>query len=345
MTIEPGVALDGHGRPIVVDGVTTTSLPRPSVTELSLYIQYDEVALEPVPVPDTDDAIDDESTANRTLERFELTYREGTSGDRTQRPDVDVPDVGTDCTDTASLSHRLLERYHNRNRSSAQSDSEPKTDVFLGSFERTPDRGWTESAASTPREFVYDHELLFGTIIDQITDTDNPHRTPVEREPPDVPDDLTAVSERLDALKTEIERVEQDQTDLTRYVMRKTRNDRARFFDDLAERLEQRPNEGVASRLARDIAAAARVNDEQFSDSEDAYRRHVQQTLEQLIELGDRLEGVTTEASLERYLRSVSALQAALEDDGSVLALAETQDRVCEAADTLEILVDVVPDE
>ncbi|MFD1565130.1 hypothetical protein ACFR99_16450 [Haloarchaeobius amylolyticus] len=344
VTIEPGMALDGHGRPIVVDGVTTTSLPRPSATELSLYIQYDEVTLEPVPVPNTDDAIDDESTANRTAEVFELTYREGSNDGRTQWPDVDIPDIETDDADTASLSHLLLERYHDRDRSSTQSDSETKTDVFLGTFERTPDAGWTEAEDTAPREYVYDHDLLFGTIIDHITDTDNPHRTPAEREPPDIPDDLTAVSERLDALEADIERVERDQDALTRYVMRKTLTDRARFFDALADRLEHRSSEGVASRLARDIAAAARPIGDQYT-SEDAYRRHVQETLEQLIDLGDRLEGVTTEASLERYLRSVSDLQETLEDDGSVLALAETQDRVCEAADALEVLVDVVPDE
>lgn len=343
VTIEPGIALDGNGRPIVVDRVTTTSLPHPSGKELSLYIQYDEVALEPVPVPNTDDAIDDESTANRTLESFELTYREETSDDRTQQPAVEIPDIETDCADTASFSQRLLERYHDQYRSSTPSASE--TGVFLGSFERTPDGDWTTSEPPAPRAFVYDHDLLFGTIIDHITDTDNPHRTPVERESPDIPDDITVVSDRLDALETEVERVKREQAALTRYVMRKTLTERARVFDALAERLERRTNEGDGSRLAREIATAARTASGQGCESEDAYRRHGQQVLEQLIELGDRLEGETTEASLERYLRSVSDLQETLEDDGSILAVAETQDRVCEAADALDVLVDIVPDE
>ena len=343
VTIEPGIALDGNGRPIVVDQVTTASLPQPSGNELSLYIRYDEIALEPVPVPNTDDAIDDESTANRTLESFELTYREGTSDDRTQQPAVEIPAIETDCADTAAFSQRLLERYHDQYRSSISSDSE--TGVFLGSFERTPDGGWTDSEASAPREFVYDHDLLFGTIIDHITDTDNPHRTPVEREPPDIPDDITAVSDRLDALEDEVERVTRKQATLTRYIMRKTLTERARVFDALAERLERRTSEGDASRLAREIATAARTASGQVCENEAAYRSHVRQVLEQLIELGDRLEGATTEASLERYLRSVSDLQETLEDDGSILDMAETQDRVCEAADALDVLVDIVPDE
>ena len=342
VTIGPGLALDGAGRPIVVDRVTTASLPSPTDSELSLYLEYDEVELEPVPVPNTDDAIDDDSTANRTLEGFEVTYREGTGDDRPQRPAVDIPDLGTDGTDTASLSQRLLEQYHDQ-QSSAPSDSE--TGVFLGSFERTPDGAWTDAATAASRAYVYDHDLLFGTIIDHITDTDNPHRTSTEREPRDRSDDLTAVADRLDALETELEDVKREQTALTGYVMRKTITARARVFDTLAEQLERRTSEGDASRLAREIATAARTASQQACESEDAYRRHVRNVLEELIELGDRLEGATTEASLERYLRSVSDLQKTIKDDGSVLELAETQDRVREAADALEVLVDVVPDE
>ena len=343
VTIGPGLALDGTGRPIVVDRVTTASLPSPTDSELSLYLEYDEVDLEPVPVPDTADAIDDESTTNRTLEGFDVTYREETSEERTRRPTVEMPDLGADEADTASFSQRLLEQYHDQHRSSASANSE--TGVFLGSFERTSDGVWTEAATAAPRAYVYDHDLLFGTIIDHITDTDNPHRTSTEREPQDGTDDLTAVSNRLEDLESELESVKREQTALSEYVMRKTITSRARVFDALAEQLARRTGEGDASRLAREIAADARTASERACESDAAYRRHVRTVLEDLIELGDRLEGTTTEASLERYLRSVSELQDTLEDDDSVLSLAETQDRVCEAAGALEVLVEVVPDE
>ncbi|WP_226483060.1 hypothetical protein [Natrinema amylolyticum] len=340
VTIEPGLALDGRGRPIVVEQVTTKSLPRPSTDEISLSIQYDEVSLETVPVPNTDDAIDEESTSNRIVEVFELAYQEATGDGRGRALDVEIPTVETD-TDAETVRKRLLERYHDRHRSSTPSDTNAA--VFLGSFERTPDGVWTAADDPAPREFVYDHELLFETIIDHVTDTDNPHRTPVEREPPDIPDDIGAITDRLDALETELGGLKREQTALTRYVMRKTLKDRARFFDELADRLEQQTSEG--SRLAREIAATSSVDGERISESEEAYRRHVRQVLEHLIALGDDLEGATTEASLERYLRSVSELRTALEDDESVLELAEAQDRVYEAADSLEILVDIVPDE
>ncbi|PCR92228.1 hypothetical protein [Natrinema ejinorense] len=341
VTIEPGLALDGRGRPIVVEQVTTKSLPRPSANELSLYIEYEEVSLETVPVPNTDDAIDAESTSNRTVEVFELTYRETAEDERPQLPDVEIPSVGSDGPDAETISRQLLERYHDQYRSSMPPKTE--TPVFLGSFERTPDGVWTESTEPAPREFAYDHDLLFATIIDHVTDTDNPHRTPVEREPPDIPDGIGEITDRLDALETELGRVKRDQTALTQYVMRKTLKDRARFFDELADRLAQQTREG--SRLAREIATVSRTNGEEICDSEGAYRRHLQEILEHLIDLGDHLEGATTEASLERYLKSVSDLQSALENDDPVLELAEIQDRVCEAADSLDVLVDVVPNE
>ncbi|WP_222916060.1 hypothetical protein [Natrinema sp. SYSU A 869] len=340
VTIEPGLALDGRGRPIIVEQVTTKSLPRPSADEISLSIQYDEVSLETVPVPNTDDAIDEESTSNRIVEVFELAYQEAMGDGREQPPGVEIPTVETD-TNAETVRKRLLEGYHDQHRSSAPFDAD--TAVFLGSFERTPDGVWAAADDPAPREFVYDHELLFETIINHVTDTDNPHRTPVEREPPDIPDDIGAITDRLDALETELGGLKQDQTALTRYIMRKTLKDRARFFDELADQLEQQTSEG--SRLAREIAATASVDGERIYENEEAYRRHVQQVLEHLIALGDDLESATTEASLERYLKSVSELQAALEDDEPILELAEAQDRVCEAADSLEVLVNIVPDE
>ncbi len=340
VTIEPGVALDGHGRPIVVEQVTTKSLPAPTADELSLYVRYDEVSLETVPVPNTDDAIDEESTSNRTVEVFELTYQETTETDRRQGPDIDIPSVDTDC-DVDQISRKLLEQYHDQHRTSDRSNSD--AGVFLGTYERTPDGVWTEAAEPTAREFVYDHDLLFGTIIDHITDTDNPHRTPVEQEPPDIPDDIGEITDRLDALEGELGRVRRDQTALRRYVMRKTLKDRARFFAELADRLDPRTSEG--GRLAREIAAITQIDGDELYTDEDAYRRHLREVLEHLIDLGDRLEGAATDASLERYLKSVSELQTTLENDGSVLELAEAQDQVCEAADSLEVLVGIVPDE
>lgn len=340
VTIEPGLALDGRGRPVVVDGVATTSLPRPAADEISLSIRYDEVSLEPVPVPDTDGAVDDGTTSNRIVEAFELAYHEPTGEQRGPHLDVDVPTVGAD-TDPETVRERLLERYHDRHRSSTPSDA--GTGVVLGSFERTPDGDWTGTGDPASREFVYDHELLFETIIDHVTDTDDPHLTGVERESPDLPDDVGAITDRLDALETELDELERDRAALTRYITRKTLEDRARRFDELADRLEHRTADG--SRLAREIAASSRTGVERSSDGEATYRRHVRQPLERLVALGDELSGATTEASRDRYLESVAELQEALGDEAPVLELAEAQDRVCEAAASLEVLVDVVPDE
>jgi hypothetical protein len=340
VTIEPGLALDGRGRPIVVDRVATTSLPRPAADEISLSIRYDEVSLEPVPVPDTDGALDDGTTSNRVVEAFELAYHEPTGEERGPPLDVDVPTVGAE-TEPETVRERLLERYHDQYRSSTPSDAE--TGVVLGSFERTPDGGWTGTRDPASREFVYDHELLFETIIDHVTDTDDPHLTGVERDPPDAPDDLGAITDRLDALETELADLERDRAALIRYLTRKTLADRARRFDELADRLEHRTSDG--SRIAREIATTSRTDLESDAENEAAYRRHVRRPLERLVALGDALSGATTGASRDRYLESVAELQEALGDEAPLLELAAAQDRVCEAAASLEVLVDVVPDE
>lgn len=59
-----GLAIDGAGRPIVVEQSTTKTLPDVSEDELYLFVQYDEVGVEKVPVPDTDGVVEDDAVPN-----------------------------------------------------------------------------------------------------------------------------------------------------------------------------------------------------------------------------------------------------------------------------------------
>lgn len=338
VTIGPGLALDGRGRPIVVEQETTKSLPVPSEAEIYLYLRYAEVDVETVPVPNTDGAIDDESTSNRAVEVFEVTYKETPPADGDRIPSVDSAE--TDPTDPKTVAERLVDRYHERHRSAIESDGDPA--VFLGAFERTPDGTWVPADEAPAREFVYDNEFLFAAIVDHITDTENPHQTSVEQPTPDPADGIDEVTDRLNALESELDGLKRDHASLTRYVVRKTLKDRARIFDALADRLADHTGEG--SRLAREIAETSRAAVPADHGTDAAYRRHLEDVLTPLIELGDVLEGTTTEESLERYLKSVSELQTAVDDDRSLVELADAQDRVCEAADSLEVLVPVVSD-
>lgn len=340
VTIEPGLALDGRGRPIVVEQVTTTTLPDVSSDELHLFIQYDEVAVETVPVPDTAGAIDEEAVPNRMVETFELTHRENPPETATAPPRLDLSDVDLETADPETLMEELAEQYHETQRTGPKDERNPA--VYLGAFERTHDGAWVATGDAPSREHVYDHTMLFTLLAHHIADTENPHQTPVHEPIDPQPDDLDALSDRLDSVEETIDELQDERDTFVQYTLRKTVNDRKRFFATLSDRIEQQSGEG--SRLARETA---RMSTDEFIPSERMeaqYREQVATVLDHLIQIGDALEGVVTEESLERYLRAVSELQSAVESDVELLDLLEADDRVCETADSLDVLVDVVPD-
>lgn len=342
VTLAPGLAIDGAGRPIVVDQATSKSLPAPSGDEIYLHIRYDEVALESVPVPDTQGTGEDDHAPNRAIEVFELTYQE-TPPEPSSIPDVDLPGTDGAMPDPSSAAHELARRYHERHRVELE-DEDPG--VFLGSFERGPDGDWTPMEDGPARPHVYDPEFLYAALIDHVTDTENPHRTSVDESPAELPeelDDIGAVTRKLDFLEERLEELEAAEATTTNYVMRKSLKDTVRHFEELAERLEGSSGDG--SRLAREVAVESRrkVRDGAATDP-DAFRAHARELLELFIDLGEALGDATSEADLERYLKAVSELQEVLEGEPAVVDVAEPLDAVSESADSLEVLVDVVPD-
>ncbi|WP_049923844.1 hypothetical protein [Halopiger djelfimassiliensis] len=340
VTINSGLALDECGRPIVVDQVTTKTLPAPSGDELHLFIQYSEIAVETVPVPDTDGAIDEEAVPSRDVEVFELTHREEPPADPTAIPDLDLSDLDFDDADPRTIARTIAERYHERHRSGTADGADPA--VYLGAFERTPAGSWEPASDGTGQSYVYDHDMLFTALVHHLADTDNPHRTPVQEQDKERPDDLDGIVRRLDAMEGTVENLERERDMLAQYVLRKTIKDRVRFFETLSERLE--PYSGEGARLAREIAEVSRDGLDATPDREEAYRRHLSTLMDRLIQLGEPLEQVVTEESLERYLKSVSRLQSTIESDEPLLELVDAHDQVCEAADSLDVLVDVVPE-
>ncbi|ELZ09341.1 hypothetical protein C479_10985 [Halovivax asiaticus JCM 14624] len=340
VTVDAGFAIDGRGRPIVVEQVTTKTLPSPSTDEIHLFIQFSEVAVETVPVADTDGAIDSDAVANRTVEVFEFTHRE-TPPAETSVPSVDlsVVDPGDDSVET--VARQLAEQYHETHRSEPADDADPA--VFLGSFERTPSGNWEAMDDQFGRSFVYSPELLFALVVHHLTDDENPHRTPVRQEPEERPDGIEGIARRVGSLEETVTELEHERRTLVTYALRKTVKDRVRFFTTLSDRLE--PHTGEGARIARDIAELSREDRKPTDDREQSYREQIDRLLDLLIELGEPLEEVTTEESLERYLKSVSRLQSALESDEPLLELIDAHDQVSEAADSIQILVDVVPED
>lgn len=347
VTLEPGVALDGKGRPIVVEHTTTKTLPAPTGDEIYLFLRYTEAALESVPVPEVKGARNEEYTSNRTVEVFELTYQETPPEDYHAIPEVDDPVRAgeDDDVDRESAGRELANAYHDRHRTPHEAVDDPT--IFVGSFERGRDGAWTPGDETVRREVVYDNDMLYAALVDHVTDTDNPHGVPTQTEPTDLSVDLDEVEEfshQLRILQAELEELKADHETMNRYVMRKSLKDKIRFFREVADRFEDHSAQG--SKIAQEIVETSKEGmKEAVYDDVDGYRDHVGRMLELDITLGEALEESATEDSLERYVKAVTELQAALEDEASVLQVAETQDQVCEAADSLEVLYDIVPDE
>jgi len=295
VTLTPGLALDGEGRPIVVEQVTTKSIPMPADDEVSLFLEFAEAAMETIPVPDTEGAVDDETATNRAVESFALTSHETKPEEVASVPDVEVPNLQSEEFDPQMLRQVLSEQYQ---QYQLDHDSTGPA-VFIGAYERTPDGNWVPLDDGPIRSIVFNSEFLFGILANHVTDTDNPHRTPVTKEPMDVPEDVDEILNALEGLRAQVETLEEDRESLTSYVMRKTIKDRIRFFDQLADRVQDQS--GGASRFARGIADQSRESLQTVRVREDDYKQQLEALIDPLVELGDQLEPVTTEESLENH--------------------------------------------
>lgn len=334
VTVEPGVVIDAYGRPVIIEHTTTKTLPRPSDDIIYLYLRFDETELESVPVPEVRGASTEEYMSNRIVEGFELTYQESRPEEFETLPAVDASLDGDG--DTETMLRSLANRYHQQNRAELEPVEDPS--IFLGSFERTRDDDWIRGSETVRRNLVYDNDMLYAMLVGHITDTDQPHNISggVGEIPSDL-EELVEMGDRFDQL--------QDRLDsLTRYVMRKTLKDEIRFFTSIAGRFEE--HDAEASRIAQSIVEKAEdaLGDEVFKDPEE-YRARAGEKLQHHLELGEVLEESATEETLERYVKAVNELQTALADeDADIARIAESQDGVCEAADSLEELYDVTRD-
>lgn len=334
VTIEPGVIIDKYGRMVVIEHSTTKTLPLPGEDEIYLFIRFDESEMESVPVPEVRGASDEEYMSNRIVEDFELTYQESPPEDFGGLPEFDT--AFDEDTDLETMLQTLANRYHQRNRSTVEPVEDPS--IFVGSFERTRDGAWIKGADTVKRHLVYDNDMLYAMLVNHIMETDRPHQMAGgidEDISPDV-EELVNLGEQFHTLQTELQTI-------TRYVMRKSLKDEIRFFDDVATRFEEHEPEG--SRLAQEIVSKAETaRNERVYDDPEEYRRSAGEKLELHLDLGEVLEDSATEDSLERYVEAVDELQSALAEEAAIISIAEAQDEVCEAADSLEELYGVTKD-
>lgn len=326
VTVEPGMAIDGYGRPVQIDRRTTKTLPAPEADRISLHVRYSERPVESVPVPD---AADGDDAVNRAVETAEITYRSGPP-EAEGRSDLSLDGLAD--ADATTVARELTARYHDRNRSDPGPPEDPA--VFVAAFERKND-SWQRTDHGV-RTHAADQQLILTALAEHIAD-DERHggsgAATVDRQP----------TERLDRIEETIADLERDRDAFAGYAVRRTLADRKRRFRRLADRVE--PRSGAASRLARDVATADRDRTDALVADEAALREALTDRCSTLLELADSLEGICTEETLSSYRVAVSELEVSLEEDWSLLAVVEAHDRVCERADDLSVLVSVRPDD
>ena len=326
VTVDPGLAVDGYGRPVQVDRTTTKTLPAPETGLISLYVRYSERPVESAPVPDGtagDDAV------NRAVEAAEITYRAGPPPEAERRR---IPLDGLEDADPETVARELTARGHAGHRSDPGPPEDPA--VYLAAFERTDD-GWQQTDQGV-RTHAADQQLLLTALAQHLADDERHGGS-------EAATGGRQRTERLDRIEATIADLERDREAFARYAVRRTLGDRKRRFGRLAERVE--PRSGTASRLARDVATADRDRTDALVADETALSDALSTLIPTLFDLGDSLEGTCTEESRSRYRNAVAELEETVDPDGSLLAVVEAHDRVCECAADLSVLVSARPDD
>ena len=330
VTLNGGIALDPMGRPIVVETATTKSVSEPDADECHLFVRFDEVETDTVAVPDADSR-HPEAEAGRVVETFELTYRQ--SAPERSTPSIGLRDhIDADATasDVADRIAAAVDAEH------PSGPSDPA--VYLGGFERTADGSWTAIDATRP-SYVYGTELVYTTLLEHITDTENPHQTEsgTSEHPTPQADELSSLHERVEQLHSELSTVKQRQETTTTHLMGKTLASAGRLFSTAADRFgDHHPS---VSKLAREIAHQSTAESHSTAaENPEQFRSLARQLQPSLVEFGDHLDGAARQETVDRYFDALAALQSTLEDDDPVVETAIAFDSVAEAAVDLEVV-------
>ena len=199
VTLNPGIAIGGHGRPIVVEDSPSLMIRKggksgdyvlPAGNKVHVFLTYTERGEGLVPVPGEESAREDRKEANKMVEEFDLYFTESNEASEphlTQSKrirDVDfpkVPDIGNlPLEDDESIRRRKLAYRHQMNRiahtyrnkepsyRACETSSDPS--VFVGTLKKTVDEAtthkWEVSTEETenPLPYVYSNDMLYAGL-------------------------------------------------------------------------------------------------------------------------------------------------------------------------------------
>ncbi|WP_136591240.1 hypothetical protein [Salinigranum halophilum] len=195
--VDPGVAVDGCGRQIVVEAQERIDIPAGTAGggQVSVYIAHATCKTESVPVTGSEDACGDECEYNRLRQTYRVTFESTPPGaqkpvpvDRVELPTLDKVRATGDDDQVApgdDVLHELSRSYHAATnddgrirtcQSVLESQTETEDRIFLGTFTEQSDGNWAPATDDPePRPYVYTNEMLHAGLVDHVTDFGNPH--------------------------------------------------------------------------------------------------------------------------------------------------------------------------
>lgn len=345
VAVEPGVAVDGEGRLLVLDAAVRPEFDAPGedVAEVHVRLGYGEEAAEPVPTPDLGSAVAAGCEENRLVERPAVTCEYLTAAEAAERrsaglekpvPAVDLDPSVLDGGDGASPGDPVVGALARAAVGSSGGRDSRGATVFLGAFERSGGE-WRPTGAER-RPLVYTNDALYAALVRHVLDGDRhgggggvPRelRERIER----LEADLADARERLSAGEERLRTLE-------RYTMDRTLEDMLDAFRDVAAEFEG----SVAGAAAEDLVSyVTEYVYEHASFDPTTFHEVIAGAFEYQRQIRDEVRDEATGRSFRRFDAAVDELAATLEEVGEpgadeapvdVLRLALAQDRVDETA-------------
>jgi hypothetical protein len=187
VTVEPGLALDSCGHPVVVETQAKPELDLSAVSDpTSLYLDYDSCVKETVPVPGAEDACEEECTYNRVLEIYDVSHEPDPPEDLKTVEAVEFPERGdldsTDPRNPDSIAGgddalREIARSYAEDSEGALRACDAGGDhrVFLGRFGTDGDGNWSRRTGVEGRPHVYTNDMLYAGLTRHAARFDDPH--------------------------------------------------------------------------------------------------------------------------------------------------------------------------
>ena len=374
VTVEPGVAVDSHGRVVVVDGTDKVPFAAeevPAEGGFSLFVELDPCHAEKVPIPGSQDACSENCEYNRVVEDYDLRLVAGPPAERKPIPEVEFPTKEDLAAEDSGEPHYALSTparsYYGREEDGAfryagcATGGDPA--VFLGYYAEI-EGGWERQEVTEPRHHVYGNDMLYAAVVSHATDFGNPHDVVtsvdgVEHVDGDVAlesADGSVLSEPGDGegvVNLELSGAIQDEIDaLAEYVRDRVLKYTIEAFYDVAATYADVDGEiaGEINGLAVEIitTAADALDEAAFAD-ETAFAsavlelaRHEQQILRLLdrSRTEDEFAPMATDRSFEDYAKAVEALVSRLPTDADGRVAESLPDGYADETDVTALAVD-----